>query len=44
MNGNGNLAAARKAKRDEFYTRYEDVEREMDAYRDVLSHLTPVGV
>lgn len=32
MNGNGNLTAARKAKRDEFYTRYEDVEREMDAY------------
>lgn len=31
-NSNTNLAAARKAKNDEFYTRYEDVAAEMQAY------------
>lgn len=32
MPGNGNLTAAKKAKNDEFYTQWLDVEREMDAY------------
>ena len=31
---NTNLAAARAAKNDEFYTQYHDVEAEMNAYRD----------
>ena len=29
---NGNLAEARLAKNDEFYTRYEDIQREISAY------------
>jgi len=29
---NANLAAARKAKQDEFYTQWADIEREMNAY------------
>ena len=29
---NHNLGAAKKAKNDEFYTQYEDIEREMNAY------------
>lgn len=29
---NSNLGAAKVAKNDEFYTRYEDIEREMNAY------------
>lgn len=29
---NKNLASAKKAKNDEFYTRYEDIEAEMNAY------------
>ena len=32
MANNHNLGAARKAKNDEFYTQYEDIEREMNAY------------
>ena len=28
------LASAQKAKNDEFYTQYEDVEREMNYYFD----------
>lgn len=31
-NGNGNLIAARRAKNDEFYTRYVDIEAEIGAY------------
>jgi len=31
---NENLGAARKAKNDEFYTQYEDIEKEMNAYLD----------
>ena len=31
---NTNLAAARAAKNDEFYTQYHDVEAEMNAYLD----------
>lgn len=29
---NASLNAVRSAKNDEFYTRYEDIEREMEAY------------
>ena len=29
---NSNLGAARKAKQDEFYTQWADIEREMNAY------------
>lgn len=29
---NASLNAARSAKNDKFYTRYEDIEREMEAY------------
>ena len=29
---NTNLTAAKKAKNDEFYTQYHDIEREMNAY------------
>lgn len=29
---NSNLSAARKAKNDEFYTQYVDIEKEMNAY------------
>lgn len=32
MANNYNLGAAKKVKNDEFYTQYEDVEREMNAY------------
>lgn len=32
MAGNSSLGAARQAKKDEFYTRYEDIEAEMNAY------------
>jgi hypothetical protein len=31
---NENLGAAKKAKNDEFYTQYEDIEKEMNAYLD----------
>lgn len=31
---NDNLGAARKAKNDEFYTQYHDIEKEMNAYLD----------
>jgi hypothetical protein len=33
---NENLSAAKKAKFDEFYTQYEDIEKEMNAYLEVL--------
>lgn len=29
---NTNLTAAKRAKNDEFYTQYHDIEREMNAY------------
>lgn len=32
MAGNTNLGAAKKAKQDEFYTQWADIEREMNAY------------
>lgn len=32
MAGNDNLGAAKKAKQDEFYTQWVDIEREMNAY------------
>lgn len=32
MAGNSSLGAAKQAKNDEFYTRYEDIEAEMNAY------------
>jgi hypothetical protein len=32
--GNSSLGAAREAKNDEFYTRYEDIEKEINAYLD----------
>lgn len=32
MAGNSNLGAAKKAKNDEFYTQWADIEREMNAY------------
>jgi hypothetical protein len=31
---NENLGAAKKAKFDEFYTQYHDIEKEMNAYLD----------
>ena len=34
MKVNDNLSAARKASNDEFYTLYQDIEREMNAYLD----------
>ena len=34
MNGNSNLNAAKTAKNDEFYTYLEDVEKEMEHYKD----------
>ena len=44
MAGNTNLHAAKSAKNDEFYTRYEDIEAEMNAYvgfnRDVFRDKT----
>ena len=32
MSGNAGLSAAKDAKKDEFYTQYEDIEAEMNAY------------
>lgn len=32
MNKNGNLIKSKKSKKDEFYTRYADIEQEMNAY------------
>lgn len=32
--GNGSLAAARTAQNNEYYTRWVDIEREMNAYLD----------
>ena len=32
MANNQNLSDKRKTKNDEFYTQYEDIEREMNAY------------
>lgn len=34
MAGNSQLSTARRTKNDEFYTRYDDVEAEMDAYHE----------
>lgn len=34
ISANANLGAARTAKNDEFYTRYEDIEKEINAYLD----------
>ncbi|NBI13045.1 DNA methyltransferase, partial [[Haemophilus] felis] len=31
---NANLSAAKKAKNDEFYTQYHDIQKEMNAYLD----------
>ncbi|HDL2942988.1 TPA: hypothetical protein PW032_002254, partial [Mannheimia haemolytica] len=31
---NSNLSNAKKAKSDEFYTQYHDIEKEMNAYLD----------
>nr|WP_280517547.1 adenine-specific methyltransferase EcoRI family protein [Alysiella crassa] len=31
---NSNLSNAKKAKNDEFYTQYHDIEKEMNAYLD----------
>ncbi len=31
---NSHLSAARSVKQDEFYTKWADIEREMNAYRD----------
>ena len=36
MGKNKNLIDARKAKNDEFYTRYEDIEKEVIHYKDKL--------
>lgn len=36
---NGNLSAAKKAKKDEFYTQYADIEKEMNAYLDYDPHV-----
>ena len=36
MGGNSNLNKAKKAKNDEFYTRYEDIEKELVHYKDEL--------
>lgn len=36
MSKNTNLHTAKTAKRDEFYTRYEDIEKEMKFYTDYL--------
>ena len=33
---NVNLAQARKAKNDEFYTQYNDIEAELTAYYDII--------
>jgi hypothetical protein len=37
MSKNANLRNAKKAKNDEFYTRYEDVEAEVMNYKDQLN-------
>ena len=37
---NTNLHAAKKTKNDEFYTRYEDIEREVVLYTDLLKDKT----
>lgn len=34
MGANENLHKAKKAKNDEFYTRYEDIAKEMERYKD----------
>lgn len=34
---NANLSAAKKAKKDEFYTQYTDIAREMEAYLDYVT-------
>lgn len=40
MSGNnGNLHNAKRAKNDEFYTRYEDIEKEVVNYKDQLEGL-----
>ena len=36
MSRNKNLIEAKKAKNDEFYTRYEDIEKEVIHYKDQL--------
>jgi len=36
---NDNLGAAKKAKFDEFYTQYHDIEKEMNAYLDYDKHV-----
>ena len=36
---NSNLGAAKKAKNDEFYTQYHDIEKEMNAYLDYNQHV-----
>lgn len=36
MGNNKNLHSAKKAKNDEFYTRYEDIEKELVHYKDEL--------
>lgn len=38
MNNNKNLLAAKKAKNDEFYTRYEDIEKELENYKEQLNN------
>ena len=40
MKGNSNLHAAKKAKNDEFYTQYEDIEKELIHYKDQLKGLS----
>lgn len=39
MSKNANLHKAKKAKNDEFYTRYEDIDKEIQHYRDKLKGL-----
>jgi hypothetical protein len=34
---NSNLTEAQRAKNDEFYTQYADIEKEISAYRKVLA-------
>ena len=40
MAKNINLGAAKMAKNDEFYTQYEDIEREMNAYLEYEENYT----
>lgn len=40
MSKNTNLIEAKKAKNDEFYTRYEDIKKEVDNYKEQLKGLT----